>query len=351
MAGIFKSMIVKESLHIVRDRRTMLITLLMPLVLLLLFGFAISTEVNNVRVVAVVDRHNDWTRDIVQRLSVNDYFSFEGTAAMQEVEGILRRGDADAAIVLRDDNGQPESQIIVDASNTAIAKQITVYLSSVLGGNSGSSPVIVHTLYNPQMKSAYNFVPGIMGMIFILICAIMTSVSIVSEKESGTMDLLLVSPVKSRTIIFGKLVPYFLLSCIILAVMLIMAYTVLGLPFSGTVVWVAAVSLPYIVLSLSLGLLVSTLARTQVSALIVSAVLFMLPVILLSGMIFPVENMPVVLQGLSCIIPARWYIDAMRTLMIQESDISYVLGDVAVLCAITMAILFVAIKKFKHDEN
>ncbi len=350
MARIFKSMIVKESLHIVRDRRTMLITLLMPLVLLLLFGFAISTEVNNVRVVTVVDRHDAYTRDIVQRLSVNDYFSFEGTAAMQDVEGILRRGDADAAIVLRDDNGQHESQIIVDASNTAIAKQITVYLSAVIGGN-GTSPVIVHTLYNPQMKSAYNFVPGIMGMIFILICAIMTSVSIVSEKESGTMDLLLVSPVKSRTIIFGKLVPYFLLSCIILAVMLLMAYTVLGLPISGTVAWVVAVSLLYIVLSLSLGLLVSTLARTQVSALIVSAVLFMLPVLLLSGMIFPIENMPAVLQLLSCIIPAKWYIDAMRTLMIQQANLSYVLDDVAILFAMTAAILFVSIKKFTHNEE
>lgn len=137
------------------------------------------------------------------------------------------------------------------------------------------------------MRSAYNFVPGIMGMIFILVCAIMTSVSIVSEKESGTMDLLLVSPVRPSTIIFGKLVPYFILSAVLLAVMLAMAYGVLGIPLSATLTSVVAVSLLYIILSLSIGLLVSTLASTQVSALIISAILFMLPVILLSGMIFP----------------------------------------------------------------
>jgi len=240
------------------------------------------------------------------------------------------------------------AQIIVDASNTSVAKAETAYLTSVITGQVNDGAV-TRILFNPQMKSAYNFVPGIMGMIFILICAIMTSVSIVSEKERGTMDLLLVSPARPHTVIFGKIVPYLLLSCIILAMMLLIAYTVLELPFSSTVVSVVAVSLLYIVLSLSIGLLVSTLAANQVSALIISAVVFMMPVILLSGMIFPVENMPRILQWLSCGIPARWYIDAMRTLMIQQSAISYVIGDIAILAAMTVIILAVAIKKFKTN--
>lgn len=349
MSSIFIAMVKKESLHILRDTRTMLIIIFIPLALLLLFGFAISTEVNNVRVVAVTDLHDDHTYDIFTRLSANEYFSFEGTAAAPEVEPLLRRGEADAAIVLRHSDGRVSAQIIVDASNTSVAKIITAYLSTVL--NEGiQAPIVTHTLYNPQMKSAYNFVPGIMGMIFILICAIMTSVSIVAEKETGTMDLLLVSPAKPYTIIFGKLVPYFLLSCVILAITLLMTYTVLGLPLSSTVIGVTGVSLLYIILSLSIGLLVSTIVDTQVSALIVSAILFMLPVLLLSGMIFPIDNMPSLLQWISCIIPARWFIDAIRVLMVQQSGIAYVATDIFVLTAMTVAVLTVAILKFKKSQ-
>lgn len=178
----------------------------------------------------------------------------------------------------------------------------------------------------------------------------MTSVSIVSEKETGTMNLLLVSPVRPRTIILGKIVPYFILSCIILVLMLVIGYTVLDLPFSAEVFNVVWVSLLYIVLALALGLFISTLANTQVTALLVSGVLFMLPVIMLSGMIFPIENMPVPLQWLSCIIPARWYISAMRTLMIQQLPLQYIATEVAILTAMTLAVLALAIKKFntKH---
>ena len=168
-------------------------------------------------------------------------------------------------------------------------------------------------------------------MIFILICAIMTSVSIVREKENGTLNLLLVSPIRPYTIILGKLVPYLILSCIILALMLLISYTLLQIPVSSGIYGVIAISLLYIVLSLSIGLLVSTLVSTQLTALIVSAVLFMLPVIMLSGMIFPIDNMPVVLQWISCAIPARWYVSAMRKLMIQELPVTFVLKEVLIL--------------------
>lgn len=347
--SIFKSMILKETLHLLRDFRTLTVVLIMPLVLLLLFGFAISTEVNDVRIVAVVEQHNDHTRDVLERLRTNPYFTFCGIVPHDQVEPALRKGNADAAIIMTCRNGMTASQIIVDGSNTNIAQTATVYIESVLNGNT-KPPLLTRTLYNPQLKSAYNFVPGIMGMIFILICAMMTSVSIVSEKESGTMNLLLVSPVRPRTIILGKMVPYFLLSCIILALMHLLSYTVLGIPVSAAVVNVVWVSVLYIVLALAFGLLISTLADTQVTALLVSGVLLMLPVIMLSGMIFPIDNMPAILQWLSCIIPARWYIEAMRTLMIQQLPVSYILTDVAVLTGMTAVVMLLAIKKFnaKH---
>lgn len=335
----------------VRDTRTMVITLVMPLVLLLLFGFAISTEVNDVRLVAVVDQHTDETRDVLQRFRVNGYFDFRGLVAAGDVERLLRTGATDAALFLRSDDGKMSAQIVVDASNTTSAQAMTAYIQGVVGGNTRTSPVLTYTLYNPQMKSAYNFVPGIMGMIFILICAIMTSVSIVREKETGTMDLLLVSPVKPRTIILGKLVPYFLLSCLILAIMLLISYTVLGLPVSASVVNVVIVSLIYVVLSLSIGLLVSTIANSQLTALIASAVVLMLPVIMLSGMIFPIDNMPAVLQGISCVIPARWYIEAMRKLMIQQLDISSVAREVIILSAMTVVLLGLSVRKFQSREK
>lgn len=345
--SIFTSMIRKETLHLVRDSRTMTVVLIMPLVLLLLFGFAISTEVNDIRVVAVVHQHTDDTRRICSQFEANSYFTFCGVVSSDDVEPTLRRGEADAAVIMDCRDGRLACQVVVDASNTNIAQTSAAYISSVISGTTTETPVIVNILYNPQLKSAYNFVPGIMGMIFILICAMMTSVSIVSEKEKGTMDLLIVSPVRPHVIILGKIVPYFVLSCIILSLMLVLGYTLLGLPFSFNVVNVVWVTVLYVVLALGLGLLVSTIVSTQVAALLVSGVLFMIPVLMLSGMIFPIDNMPVVLQWLSCVIPARWYISAMRALMIQQLPVSGIMTEVCILLGMTVAVLLSAIRKIK----
>ena len=331
--SIFQSLIKKEVLHLMRDFRTVTVVLLMPVVLLLLFGFAISTEVNNVRVVAVVEQHTDETKQIIDRFRNNSYFTFEGIVTHNDVESLLRKGRADAAVVFRTEGGKLKHQIVVDASNTTMAQTSTAYLENVISSGAGI-PVVTDTLYNPQLKSAYNFVPGIMGMIFILICAMMTSVSIVSEKETGTMNLLLVSPVHPRTI----------------TLVLVLGYTVLGLPFSFSVINVIWVTILYVILALALGLLISTIASTQVSALLVSGVMFMIPVVLLSGMIFPVENMPLVLQWFSCVIPARWYISAMRVLMIQQLPVGYVLTEVLVLSGMTLVVLALAIKKFNTKK-
>ena len=347
--SVFQSLVKKEALHLLRDFRTIIVVLVMPVVLLLLFGFAISTEVNNVRVATVVEQHTDQTKQIIDRFRANPYFTFEGVVAYSDVEDLLREGKVDAAVVFRTRDGKLEHQVIVDASNTIMAQTATAYLESVISPGA-DTPIVTSTLYNPRLKSAYNFVPGIMGMIFILICAMMTSVSIVREKETGTMDLLLVSPVRPWTIVFGKLVPYFLLSCVILALTLVLSYTVLGIPFSFRLFDVIWVTILYVILALALGLLISTIASTQVAALLISGVMFMIPVILLSGMIFPVENMPLVLQWISCVIPARWYISAMRVLMIQRLPVDYVLTEVLVLAGMTLLVLALAIKKFNAKK-
>lgn len=347
--SVFQSLVKKEALHLLRDFRTIIVVLVMPVVLLLLFGFAISTEVNNVRVAIVVEQHTDQTKQIIDRFRANPYFTFEGVVAYSDVEDLLREGKVDAAVVFRTRDGKLEHQVIVDASNTIMAQTATAYLESVISPGA-DTPIVTSTLYNPRLKSAYNFVPGIMGMIFILICAMMTSVSIVKEKEMGTMDLLLVSPVRPWTIVFGKLVPYFLLSCVILALTLVLSYTVLGIPFSFRLFDVIWVTILYVILALALGLLISTVASTQVAALLISGVMLMIPVILLSGMIFPVENMPLVLQWISCVIPARWYISAMRVLMIQRLPVDYVLTEVLVLAGMTLLVLALAIKKFNAKK-
>lgn len=348
--SVFISMIKKETLHLVRDFRTLTVVLIMPLVLLILFGFAISTEVNNINIVAVVNIHDDTSRGLIEKLRTNSYFTFKGIVPFENVEPMLRRGEADAAVILKTDGGNTDYQIITDASNTSMAQTAAGYVESVLA-QGVKPPVLTRTLYNPQLKSAYNFVPGIMGMIFILICAMMTSVSIVSEKETGTMNLLLVSPVRPRTIILGKLVPYFILSCVILTLTLLISYTLLGLNVSSSIFNVIWVSLIYIILALSLGLFISTIANTQVTALLVSGILLMLPVVMLSGMIFPVDNMPAILQWLSCIIPARWYVSAMRVLMVQQLPVSYIMTEIAILVGMTIFVLILAIKKFNAKQG
>ena len=343
----FASFVRKETLHIFRDPRTMLIALLMPVVQILLFGFALSTEVNNVDVAVVAPHRSETVRQAVERMAANPNFTFTGYIPSGEIDRTLRSGRADAVAVFAGDfdrrmadleAGRPDTgaalQLVMDASNTNTAQAGAAYLRSVLLDNVADGVgVETRLLYNPRMKSAYNFVPGIMGLIFILICAIMTSVSIVREKETGTMEVLLVSPVRPIRIVFAKMIPYFVLSCLNLASILLLARFVLGVPMSGGIVGIVGLSLLYIVLALALGLFISTVARTQVTALLVSAMLMLMPMIMLSGMVFPIGNMPAPLRWLSCIVPARWYIAAIRRLMIEGLPFTAVLRECAILPA------------------
>ena len=357
--GGFWSFVKKETLHILRDPRTMLIVLGMPVVQLLLFGFAISTEVNNIDVAIVAPHPSEAVRQCVARLEANPYFTLRGGISGAEIDRTLRRGDAEAVVVFaadfdrrmerlaRGEDGRAAIHLVMDASNTNTALAGAAYLrQALLPSRPEALSVETRLLYNPQMKSAYNFVPGIMGLIFIVICAIMTSVSIVREKETGTMEVLLVSPVRPIRIILAKMIPYFVLSCLDLVTILLLARYVLGVPMSGSIVGIVSTSLLYLALALALGLFISTTADRQITALIISTMLMLLPLIMLSGMVFPIENMPWILRTLSCIIPARWYIDAIRKLMIEGLPFAAVARDFLILAGMTLALVVVALKKF-----
>ncbi len=344
----FISFVNKEAKHILRDKRTMLILFGMPLALMLLFGFAITTDVRNVRTVVVTSSQDHLTRQAVDRLAASEYFTLTALVSTpQEAERLIRNQKADFAIVFGPDFASKRSgvQFIVDGADPNMAQMWTNYATGVLL-NADGGLVNSKMLYNPQMKSAYNFVPAIMGMLLMLVCAMMTSVSIVREKEKGTMEVLLVSPVKPLMIIVAKAIPYLALAVAILAIILLMARYVLGVPLAGSLFWIIAISVIYILLALSLGLLISNVAKTQLVALLLSAMVLLMPIVMLSGMLFPVESMPRVLQWVSAIIPPRYYIEAMRKLMIMGVGIEAVLKEVVILIGMTALLLAVALKKF-----
>ena len=344
----FISFVIKEAKHILRDKRTMLILFGMPVVMMLLFGFAITTDVKNVRTVVVTSQMDHLTQAAIERLSQSEYFTVtQAVNTPQEAERLIRSQKADMAVVFAQDFASKKSgiQFIVDGSDPNMATQWTNYAQGVLTNMQGSM-VNSKMLYNPQMKSAYNFVPAIMGMLLMLICAMMTSISIVREKERGTMEVLLVSPIRPLMVIIAKAVPYLVLAFGILITILLMARYVLGVPLQGSVAWILAVSTLYILLALSLGLLISNIAQTQLVALLLSAMVLLMPVVMLSGMMFPVESMPQILQWIAAVIPPRYYIDAMRKLMIMGVGIGDVLKEVAILAVFTAVILVIALKKY-----
>ena len=348
----FISFVLKESRHILRDRRTMLILFGMPVVLMLLFGFAITNDVKNVRTVVVTSHMDHLTKSVTDRLAASEYFNITATTATSsQAEMLIRNQQADMAVVFANDFASTKGgmQFIVDASDPNMAQQWTAYALQVVAAGIGSPVAVVNTkmLYNPQMKSAYNFVPAIMGMLLMLICAMMTSISIVREKEKGTMEVLLVSPVRPLMIIVAKAVPYLVLAFAILVTILLMARYVLGVPLAGSIVWIFLVSAIYILLALSLGLLISNIATSQLMALLLSAMVLLMPIVMLSGMLFPIESMPPVLQWLSAIVPPRYYIQAMRKLMIMGVGIREVLPEVTVLSGMTLLLLAVSLAKFK----
>ena len=344
----FISFVIKEGKHILRDKRTMLILFGMPLVLMLIFGFAITTDVKNVRTVVVTSSMDHLTQQAVDRLAASEYFTItQVVATPREAERVIRSQKADMAIVFGPDFASKRSgvQFIVDGADPNMAQQWTNYATGVMLNADGGA-VNTKMLYNPQVKSAYNFVPAIMGMLLMLVCAMMTSISIVREKEKGTMEVLLVSPVKPLMVIVAKAIPYLVLAFVILIIILLMARFVLDVPLVGSLFWIIAISIIYILLALSLGLLISNVAKTQLVALLLSAMVLLVPIVMLSGMLFPVESMPRILQWISAIIPPRYYIEALRKLMIMGVSIKEVAREVLILVGMLALLMTLALAKF-----
>lgn len=361
----FLSFIRKEFYHIFRDGRTLFILLAMPVVLLILFGYAITTEIKKAPVTVLDYSRDEVTRKISDRLAASEYFDLYRYAEnMEEVQAMFRQGKVRFAIVFPPEFAElPDSrvQILADATDPNEATQLTSYAAAVINAEltgrrgvevsssqaGGTIIPVTHLLYNPQMKGAYNFVPGVMGLILILICALMTSVGIVKEKETGTMEILLVSPLKPVYIIVAKAVPYLLISMVNVGTILTLSYFLLEVPIAGSLFLLISISVLYAIVALCLGLFISTVTNTQQAAMLISAVLLMLPVILLSGMVFPIENMPRLLQWLANIVPAKWYIMAVKDVMIKGVPLQGVLKEIGILSFMALFIVALSVKRFK----
>ena len=352
----FWSFIIKETQHIMRDRRTMMILFGMPIILMLIFGFAISTDVRNVRTVVVMSQIDHQIQRMINALDESEYFKvLYKVHTPAEAEQLIRNQKADMGIVFSTDFASKHGgvQLITDGTDPNMAQQYNNYASQIMGTQlmnvmqrKAPNAIALKMLYNPQMKSSYNFVPGIMGILLMLICAMMTSISIVREKERGTMEVLLVSPVRPFLIILAKAVPYLVLAFVVLLAILLMSRYVLFVPIAGSLWLILLVSTIYIFMALSLGLLISTIAKTQMAALLMSAVMLLMPCTMLSGMMFPIESMPHVLQWVAALIPPRYYISAMRKLLIMGVSFRYILSEVITLLGMTTLFLTVALLKF-----
>lgn len=347
----------------------MLILIAMPIVQIILFGFAITTEVKNAKV-AVFDPSKDAeTQKIKSRIDASSYFNItKELNNYNDINDIFKDGEVSLVVVFSENfsenllhTGEASIQLITDGTEPNQASMIMNYVSSILGSYQQEQmeqykipfQVVpeVKMLYNPQLKSAYNFVPGVMGLILMLICAMMTSIAIVREKEMGTMEILLSSPLKPIYIILAKAVPYFTLSMFNLATILLLSVFLLKVPIAGSLFWLIIISLIFILVALSLGLLISTIVDNQMAAMLASGMGLMMPVLLLSGMVFPIESMPRILQWLSAIIPARWYIQAVKKLMIQGVEVRFVINELIIISTMAILLLTVSLKKFKIRLN
>ena len=355
----------KEFHHILRDTRSMLVLIGLPIVQLLLFGFAITTEVRNANIAILDNSKDEVTQNIITKIASSQYFDIDRSITSNEqIEKAFKTGRIKIAVVFQQNfqnelshSNKAQLQIIADATDPNQATTLTNYLSSIVKdyqnelNQQNKLPYTIKSemrmLYNPQLKGAYTSVPGVMGMILLLISAMMTSIAIVREKELGTMEILLVSPMQPGLVIISKVIPYFIISMINVATILILSVFVLGLPIEGSLFLLIASTIIYIFCALSLGILISTVTETQQAAMLISLLGLMLPVVMLSGYAYPIANMPTILQILSNLVPAKWYIIIVKNIMIKGIGIEQIWKELLILLAMTGTFLLISIKRFK----
>ncbi len=344
----------------------MIVLIGMPIIQMTLFGYAITNEIKNADI-AILDKSKDVTSErLVNKVLSSGYFRLDSYLHTdKEIEQKFREGKIKFALII-DENfeqklqteNKAKVQIITDASDPNIANTLINYVTAIVQNfnnelNATNKPIFnieVETKmrYNPAMESVYFFVPGLVSVILMLISALMTSISITREKELGNMELLLVSPVKSVQVIVAKVLPYTLLAMINAITILLAGYYVFGVPVLGNVMFLLSECLLYIITSLSLGIFISTKSDSQQAAFMVSLVGLMLPTIVLSGYIFPIENMPIVLQWIANLIPAKWFLIIIRDIMLKGSDITYVWKETLVLVGFAIFFILLSVKNYKE---
>jgi ABC-2 type transport system permease protein len=361
----FLGFVKKEFYHILRDRRSIFILFGMPIIQIMLFGFAITNEINNVNI-AILDKSNDSeTKQLIAKIDASHYFNIEQKLQSDnEIETVFKKGKIKLVLVFEKDFGQklgnkqwPIIQIISDATDPNVANTATNYVNAIIQnyileenqGKGQQSGVVIDSrfLYNPDMRSVYTFVPGVMTVILMLVSAMMTSISIAREKEIGTMEVLLVSPLHPFQVILGKVFPYVFLSIINATVIVSLGVFVFGMPIEGSVLLLALESILFIVTALSLGILISTIAESQQTAMLISMMGLMLPVIILSGFIFPIASMPLPLQIMSNIIPAKWFIIIIKAIMLKGASFALIWKETLVLLGMTLFFIALSVKKYK----
>lgn len=353
----------KEFVHILRDRRTAAILFGMPIVQLLLFGFAIRNEINEVRT-GILDRSKDAvTQQITEKLFSSGTFVPAGSLETDgEIDRAFASGTMHQVVVFEpgfsgrlEHDGRASVQIVTDGSDPNVSRSVSASTASVLhdwsreqGSAAGGVEAVPLMMFNPELKSVNLFVPGLMAMLLMLVSALMTSISITREKESGTMELLLVSSLRPLQIIAGKVVPYLLLSLVNVATVVGLAQFVFGVPCRGSIVLLFLESLLFILTALSLGMLISSITNSQQVAMMISLAGLLLPTVMLSGFVFPVSSMPLPLRAISHAIPARWYLVIVRGIMLKGAGLESLWRETLILAGMTVLFTSISVRKFSE---
>lgn len=360
----FIGFIRKEFFHIFRDVRTMIILFGIPVTQILIFGYVVTNEIDNIKIVILDNAKDEVSRDITNRILSSGYFILEDEIENpDQIETYFKKGDVKEAIIFEEGlaeriqkEGSGNIQLIVDASDANTSMLIVNYTSSIINNYIKESQLInpplqivpeVRMLYNENLEGVYMFVPGTMALILVLISAMMTSISIAREKEMGTMEILLASPLKPIQIVVGKVIPYFVLSFVNALLIITLAYFLFNVPIEGSLLLLIAESMLFILMALSLGIMISTLTDNQQTAMMISIFALMLPTILLSGFIFPVENMPTSLQYLSHIVPPKWYIIIIKKIMLMGTPFSFIWKETLIIGTMCVVFIVISVKRFK----
>lgn len=359
------SFVRKEFWHVLRDRKTLFILFGMPVVQILIFGFALSNEVKETGLTVFDQSRTNESARLINKISAGNYFSLVNMVDNRnELEFGFKSGQTRIALVIPSDfnvsvkhENLTGIQVITDASDPNNATVLGNYISNIIRDyqkemNPGQKVPYqikpqVRMLFNPQLKGAPNFVPGVMALVLMLICVMMTSVAIVKEKETGTMEILLVSPFNPLMVIFAKAIPYLFISLLNVTSILLLSVYVLDLPINGSLLLLYAESTLFIMTSLTLGIFISIKTSSQQVAMLISLMGMMLPTILFSGFMFPIENMPKPLQVISNIVPAKWYYIIVKSVMIKGLGLSAILKETLVLAGMTLLLFIISIKNFK----